>query len=58
MIGGNRTYLAKQVSYQELMDGLTGWVMRERKTAISPYTQLDPREKPYVQKTREEYQAG
>jgi diguanylate cyclase (GGDEF)-like protein len=58
VIGGNRSYLADRVSYQQLMDGLTGWVMREGKTAISHFKNPDTREKSYVQKTREAYQAG
>lgn len=58
VIGGDREHLAERVSYQELMDGLTGWVMSEHQTAFSHFSGPDPREKPYVQRTREEYQAG
>ena len=58
VIGGVRNMFLEHVSYQELMDGLTGWVMRECKPVLSHYKEADPREKPHVQKTREEFRCG
>lgn len=47
-----------QVSYEELSDGLTGWVIREGKPALSAGSALDPRESTAVQQRREEVRAG
>lgn len=48
------------VAYAELWEGLAGWVMRERKTAISPKAMLDsdPRESPEVRQRRRALEAG
>ena len=46
------------VPYEELLNGLSGWVMREHKPAISPKDVPDPRESPEVQKRRRETNCG
>ena len=46
------------VDYAELWDGLSGWVLRERKTAISPRGTDDDRESPEVRARRRETECG
>jgi PAS domain S-box-containing protein len=46
------------VSFDELWDGLSGWVLREGKPALSPKDALDPRELPEVQRRRVETNCG
>jgi two-component system, sensor histidine kinase and response regulator len=46
------------VGYDELRDGLTGWVMRERRPALSAKGTVDTRESPLVQKRRAETDVG
>lgn len=46
------------VPFQELWDGLSGWVLRERKPALSPKGMLDERESPEVQKRRADTHCG
>lgn len=46
------------VSYQELLQGLSGWVLREGRPALSPQGQPDPRESPAVQRRRIETNCG
>lgn len=46
------------VTYAELMEGLTGWVVRERRTALSPKSEPDPRESPAVHARRAETNCG
>jgi GAF domain-containing protein len=46
------------IPYEELLVGLTGWVLRERRPALSPKNTIDPRESPEVQKRRETAAAG
>ncbi len=48
--GADLVYL--DVSYDELWHGLSGWVLRERKPALSPQDRFDPRESPEVQARR------
>ncbi len=50
--------IATDVTFEEAMDGLTGWAIQERKPAISPKDQPDPRESPRVQKRRAETDSG
>ena len=50
--------VAQTVSYHELMDGLSGWVLRESRPAISPKGQIDPRESPAVQQRRIDTNCG
>jgi PAS domain S-box-containing protein len=45
-------------AFAEFMDGLTGWAVRERRPAISPKGQLDPREGPEAQRHRSESNCG
>ncbi len=45
-------------AYDDLMRGLTGWVMRERTIAFSPEGAPDPRETPEVQRVRRETHCG
>lgn len=44
--------------FEHFWQGLTGWVMRERKAAFSPKGTLDPRESALVQERRKEREAG
>ena len=46
------------LSYHEFMDGLSGWVLRELRPAISPKGQPDPRESPIVQQRRIDTNCG
>lgn len=46
------------VSYVELLDGLSGWVLRESRPALSPKGLPDPREPPAVQQRRLETNCG
>ena len=46
------------VDFDELMDGLVGWVLRERKVAISPGGVRDPRETQLVHDRRVEFGHG
>jgi len=46
------------VSFDELLDGLTGWVMREGRSAHSPKGAPDPRESAAVQQRRAETNCG
>jgi PAS domain S-box-containing protein len=46
------------VTFDELWAGLSGWVLRERKPALSPNGYLDPRESAAVQKRRAETNCG
>ncbi|MFC5597336.1 diguanylate cyclase domain-containing protein [Deinococcus cellulosilyticus] len=48
----------RMVSYGELMNGLTGWVIREQTPAFSPKNLPDPRESPEVQAGRMEQKVG
>lgn len=45
-------------AFQELMDGLTGWCIREHKPALSLKGSIDPRESEKAHLTREETDAG
>ncbi|NUM43742.1 MAG: GAF domain-containing protein [Anaerolineales bacterium] len=47
-----------QIEYQELQNGLTGWVIREQKVALSPKNVPDPRESADVQQRRVETHCG
>ena len=46
------------IDYKEVWEGLSGWSIRNRKPAISPKGQPDPREEPYVQQRRVETNCG
>ena len=54
---GDQTAM-ENVSYEELMDGLSGWALRELKPAISPNGKPDSRESPQVQQRRIEANCG
>jgi len=56
--GGVGAHKLHPNSFQELWEGLTGWVIRERKPALSPKNELDSREKPNIQKIRQETDGG
>ncbi len=45
-------------SYEELMEGLTGWCLRERRPALSPREIPDPRESPQVRERRRRERHG
>lgn len=46
------------LDFDELQAGLSGWVIRERKAALSPKNVPDPRESPQVQARRQGQQVG
>ena len=50
--GGKGASSVVTVGFDELQSGLSGWVLRELKPAISPKGQPDPRETPEVQARR------
>lgn len=56
--GPGAKQIVESVSYDELMEGLTGWAMRELKPAFSPNDNPDPRESPAAQKRRAETNCG
>ncbi len=58
LVGGTGLRHIVEVDYAELSGGLTGWVIRERKAALSPKGSLDPRESSAVQKRRTETECG
>ena len=46
------------IPFEELLDGLSGWVIRQRKPAFSPKGEPDPRESPAVQARRAAFHVG
>lgn len=50
--------VATDVSFDELMTGLTGWVVRTGKSALSPKGSLDPRESLAAQQRRAQTNCG
>ncbi|HZD58023.1 MAG TPA: GAF domain-containing protein [Anaerolineales bacterium] len=56
--GGKSSDQILFMSFQELMQGLSGWVLRERKPALSPGGRPDARESPRVQRQRLEAGSG
>ncbi|MBL7163489.1 MAG: PAS domain S-box protein [Anaerolineales bacterium] len=58
VVGGKGEDQIVEVSYDELLDGLSGWVLREQKPAYSPKGELDPREGPEVQQRRIDANGG
>ncbi len=56
--GGENPGRIPFVSLEELKQGLTGWVIKEKKPALSPKGKPDPRESPRVQKRRVETNSG
>jgi PAS domain S-box-containing protein len=56
--GGSNLHQVPTVTFDELQQGLSGWVMQELKPAFSPKEQPDPRESPAVQKRRLESNCG
>jgi len=47
-----------EIEFDELLEGLSGWVLRERRPTISPKGKLDPRESPAVRQRRAETGCG
>lgn len=58
MKGGAGIKHVVEVAFDELWDGLSGWVLREMKAALSPKTIPDPRESLEVQRRRLETNCG
>ncbi len=56
--GPGAEYISVDVQFDELWDGLSGWVLRERQPALSPKGEPDPRESPEVQARREATNCG
>jgi PAS domain S-box-containing protein len=56
--GGPGSEYVTTVSFEELLEGLTGWVMREGRSAHSPKGMPDPRESAAVQRRRVETNCG
>jgi two-component system sensor kinase FixL len=56
--GPGREHVVATVSFDELLDGLTGWVMRAGRSARSPKGAPDPRESAAVQQRRAETNCG
>lgn len=57
MVGPGRSQVV-HVPFSELWDGLSGWVLRHRQTALSSKDSPDPRESPQVQQRRAETNCG
>jgi PAS domain S-box-containing protein len=47
----------EEITFEELEDGLTGWVLREGQPVISPASAPDERESAYVRRRREQVNA-
>jgi diguanylate cyclase (GGDEF)-like protein/PAS domain S-box-containing protein len=58
VVGGPGKNQIMHAKFDELWDGLSGWVLRELKPAFSPKNTVDPRESDYVQKRRHETNCG
>lgn len=56
--GGKGADHIQNVSYEEVLDGLTGWVIKEKRGTVSSKEKPDPRESPTVQKRRIETNCG
>lgn len=56
--GPGQAQIVATVPYAELEEGLSGWVLRELRSALSPKNLPDPRESPAVQKRRAETNCG
>jgi PAS domain S-box-containing protein len=56
--GPGARYIALDVEMSELLDGLTGWAVRERRSALSYGEAPDPRESAEVQQRRRETNCG
>ncbi|MDX1520606.1 MAG: GAF domain-containing protein [Anaerolineae bacterium] len=57
VIGGSPQQ-EEPIPYDELMEGLTGWVVRNLEPALSPKTAPDPRESPRVKERRNRNNCG
>lgn len=57
-VTGGHGEKVSRVPFAQLMEGLTGWVIRERKPALSPKGKPDPREGPAARQTRVASGAG
>jgi diguanylate cyclase (GGDEF)-like protein len=58
IVGGEAGPTLVPDSFEQYQQGLTGWVMREKKAALSPKGSLDPRESAFIQEVRRQRQAG
>ena len=58
VVGGRGKNLSEEVTFQELEEGLTGWVLREGKPAVSAKDSRDPRESEAIQQMRQQQQVG
>lgn len=56
--GGAMTGPEPDFQFDELVEGLTGWVLREQKPAFSPQGRPDPRESARVQERRQQSGVG
>ena len=55
---GSEIHVSHDIPFDELMDGLTGWVTRKHRVAFSPRGTEDLREKPYVRAKRKQLEVG
>lgn len=58
VVAGPQANITRTGSFDELMDGLTGWAIRHQKAALSPKGQPDPRESQAVRQNRLENHFG
>lgn len=56
--GGPGAHQVERPTLDELWEGLTGWVLREGRPALSPKDEPDPRESPAAQQRRIETNCG
>lgn len=58
LVGGETGSSLVPDSFEQYQQGLTGWVMREKKATLSPKGSPDPRENEFLQEVRKQRQAG
>ncbi len=58
VVGGREPEKVGGITFEELCEGLGGWVLREHTSAISPKNTIDPRESPAVRARRQHDKAG
>jgi diguanylate cyclase (GGDEF)-like protein len=58
IVGGEAGSSLVPDPFEQYQQGLTGWVMREKKAALSLKGSLDPRESAFIQEVRRQRQAG
>jgi diguanylate cyclase (GGDEF)-like protein len=58
IVGGRGASDVPPEPFENYEQGLTGWVLREKKATLSPKTSPDPRESPFIQEQRKGRRVG